>query len=332
MADRTRLLDAHRLEVLHDLAILDTPAEPAYDDIARLASACCDSEIAAVNFVDDHRHWTKAIAGVEGGRGASVSSEVSLCAETVASSGGALCIPDTLADQRWRSHPLVVNGPKVRFYAGASIVVGGEPIGVVCVFGDKPRAIGQREEQILEALARQASAQLELRKRNTELRELAVTDPLTGLANRTLLEDHLELAIAQRARDGGHIGVLFCDLDGFKAVNDLHGHEAGDRVLCEVAECLHQATRAADTVARIGGDEFVVVCPGLRTSEALGAVVSRIEATLQAPRAGDAGPLPRLSIGPTLLGEGETAASVLMRADAAMYANKVPLPAGLAGD
>jgi diguanylate cyclase (GGDEF)-like protein len=332
MADRTRLLDPHRLAVLHDLAIMDTPAEPAYDDIAQLASACCDSEIAAVNFVDDHRHWTKAISGVKGGRGASVPSEVSFCAETVASSGGVLCISDTHGDQRWRSHPLVLEGPKVRFYAGASIVVAGEPIGVVCVFGDEPRALGEREEQALKALARQASAQLELRNRNTELRKLAVTDPLTGLANRTLLDDHLELAIAQRARDGGHIGVLFCDLDGFKAVNDLQGHEAGDRVLCEVAECLHQATRAADTVARIGGDEFVVVCPGLEAPEALDVVVSRINAALHAPRAEDAEPLPRLSIGATLLGDEETAASVLVRADAAMYADKILLPAVLARD
>jgi len=77
MAANDRLHDSRRLAVLHDLAILDTPAEPAYDDIAALASTCCDSEIGAVNFVDDHRHWTQAIVGVPDGRGASVSSEVS---------------------------------------------------------------------------------------------------------------------------------------------------------------------------------------------------------------------------------------------------------------
>ncbi len=174
-----RLHDAHRLSVLHDLDILDTVAEPAYDDLARLASICCDSKIAAVNFVDDDRHWTKAIVGVEGGQGASLSAGLSFCAATVASADGQLSVPDTQRSERWRSHPLVAEGPTVGFYAGASIVVADEPIGVVCVFGHEPRPVGEREQQALRALARQASAQLELRMRDAHLSELAVKDPLT---------------------------------------------------------------------------------------------------------------------------------------------------------
>ena len=333
MAYADRLHDAHRLAVLHDLDILDTPAELAYDDLARLASTCCDSEIAAVNFVDDHRHWTKAIVGVEDGHGASVSSKVSFCAATVASAEGLLSVPDTLGSERWRSHPLVVGGPKVRFYAGASIVVTGEPVGVVCVFGDEPRDLGEREEQALEALARQASRLLELRTRNSELRERAVKDPLTGLANRTLLEDRLELAIAERERNGGHVGVLFCEVDGFKSVNDQRGHQAGDRLLCQIADRLREAARGTDTVARIAGDEFVVVCPGLQSREELDAVVSRIDATVHAPDpADDDVPIPRLCIGAVLLGNGETPTSVLGRADEAMYANKIGRPAALVGE
>ena len=332
MAPNDRLHDSRRLAVLHDLAILDTPAEPAYDDIAALASACCDSEIGAVNFVDDHRHWTKAIVGVPDGRGASVPSEVSLCAATVASPEGQISVPDTLASERWRSHPLVVDGPKVRFYAGASIVVTGEPVGVVCVFGDTPRALGEREDQALKALAGQASAQLELRKRNAELSELAVKDPLTGLANRTLLDDHLEIAIAQRERNGGHVGVLYCDVDGFKSVNDQRGHQAGDRLLCQIADRLREATRTTDTVARIGGDEFVVVCPGLGSREELAVMVSRIDAAVQVPDPDDViAPIPHLCIGAVLLGEEETATSILGRADEAMYAKKIGRPVALVG-
>jgi hypothetical protein len=93
-----RLRDAHRLAVLRDLDIMDTPPEAAYDDIAALASACCDSEIAAVNFVDDQRHWTKAIVGVQDGYGVSVSTNLSFCAATVTSARGLLSVPDTLAD------------------------------------------------------------------------------------------------------------------------------------------------------------------------------------------------------------------------------------------
>lgn len=157
------LLDPDRLTVLHDLAILDTPAEPAFDDIARLASACCNSAIAAVNFVDGGRHWTKAMVGVDGGAGTSVSADVSLCAATIASDGGSLSVPDASQSPRWRSHPLVAGPPYLRFYAGAAIVVFGQSVGVVCVFGDEPREVCEQDEQTLVVLARQASAQLELR-------------------------------------------------------------------------------------------------------------------------------------------------------------------------
>ena len=317
------LHDPDRLAVLHDLAILDTPAEPAFDDIARLASACCDSAIAAVNFVDGERHWTKAIVGVEGGAGASVSADVSLCAATVASEGGSLSVADASRSPRWRSHPLVTGPPFLRFYAGAAIIVSGQPVGVVCAFGDEPREVAEQEQETLVVLARQASTQLELRRRNAELRDLALLDPLTRLANRTLLLDRLELAIAQRERTGCDVGVLFCDVDGFKLVNDRWGHETGDRVLCRVAERLQAATRETDTVARFAGDEFVVVCPGLRSAGELDAVVERIARTVHAPEPGRVRRIPlRLSIGAALLGDRESAHSVLRRADRAMYRAK----------
>jgi diguanylate cyclase (GGDEF)-like protein len=319
-----RLHDAHRLSVLHDLDILDTDAEPAYDDLARLASICCNSKIAAINFVDADRHWTKAIVGVEDGQGASVDASLSFCAATVASAEGQLSVPDTRRSERWRSHPLVAEGPAVGFYAGASIVVADEPIGVVCVFGGEPRVLTEREEQALRALARQASAQLELRMRNADLRELAVKDPLTGLANRRMLDDRLQLAIAEHKRRGGDVGVLFCDIDDFKSVNDRYGHEAGDHLLRTVADRLREGTRGSDTVARISGDEFVVVCPGLESAEEFDLVVSRIEAAVNTTD-GDGDPdasTCRLCIGAVLLAEGETSKSVLNRADKAMYARK----------
>ncbi|HWH45698.1 MAG TPA: sensor domain-containing diguanylate cyclase [Thermoleophilaceae bacterium] len=324
MPSRDRLQDTHRLAVLDELAILDTPPEPAFDDIADLASICCETRVAAVNFVDDKRHWTKAMVGVQNGQGTSVSSDQSFCAATVASPDGVISVSDTLASESWCSHPLVVAGPKIRFYAGASIVVAGERVGVVCVFGDEPHVAGEREHSALEALAKQASAQLELRKHNAELRELALRDALTGLANRALLGEHLESAIAARERHGGQVGVLYCDLDGFKAINDTRGHGVGDRLLCMVAERLCEATRSSDTVARIGGDEFVVVCPGLESSHELAAVQSRIAETVHAPTPSRVGmPSPRVSIGAAVLRDGETGSSVLARADADMYASKL---------
>lgn len=327
MENRDLLADSRRLAVLRDLAILDTPAEPDYDDIARLASACCQSPIAAVNFVDAERHWTKAVVGVEGEQGASVSADMSFCAATVVNPSGVLSLPDTSQSDAWRSHPFVTGPPFLRFYAGATIVVSAQPVGVVCVFGDEPRELGTGEEQALAALARQASAHLELRLRNSELRELAVRDPLTGLANRTLLFDRLEMAVAQSRRGAGEVGVLFCDVDDFKLVNDRGGHAAGDQLLCQVADRLRTATRVTDTISRFAGDEFVVVCPGLGTPAEFRTIVERVNRSLNLPHPIDArGLSPRLSVGAALLEDGETAADVLRRADEAMYRQKASKP------
>jgi len=97
-----------------------------------------------------------------------------------------------------------------------------------------------------------------------ELVQLTFRDPLTGLPNRALLMDRVAVALARTARSGDMLAVLFCDLDGFKGINDVLGHAAGDQVLISVARRLARAVRQADTVARRGGDEFVVVCDGLQ--------------------------------------------------------------------
>ncbi len=102
-------------------------------------------------------------------------------------------------------------------------------------------------------------AEQELRELTAVLTERAVRDPLTGLANRALFEERLRGALARDARSGTSTGVLFLDLDGFKGVNDEHGHAVGDGVLRSIAGRLSRAVRPSDTVARLGGDEFVVL-------------------------------------------------------------------------
>jgi len=122
--------------------------------------------VAAVNFVDDERHWTKAIVGVVSGQGGDVPANLSLCAATICTDGGLLVVPDLSGDEAWQSHPFVADVPKLRFYAGATITVDQQPIGVVCVFGDEARGISDSDQRALIALAAQASAHLELRRQN----------------------------------------------------------------------------------------------------------------------------------------------------------------------
>jgi len=321
----TSLNDASRLAELRQLAILDTPPEIEYDDLAALAAAVCRGSMGAVNFVDDKRHFTKAIFGMPEARGRSVWNDLSFCAATIQTADGQLVVPHTHADEHWRDHPLVAAGPQIGFYAGVSIVSCGERVGVICAFGSESRGLTGREREALAALARQAAGHLELRGRNATLRKLALADPLTGLANRTLLFDRLELALADRARTGGEVGVLFCDVDDFKDVNDRFGHEAGDRQLCDIAELLRAESRDTDTAARIAGDEFVLVCPRLRSQNELEVLVGRVTRAAHSRRATpESSPTPRLSVGAVLARHGERPADILRRADAAMYAAKAP--------
>ena len=166
-------------------------------------------------------------------------------------------------------------------------------------------------------------AEQKLQNIGRALAEQAVRDPLTGLANRTLLEERLRGALSKDARLGTRTGVLFLDLDGFKAVNDRYGHGVGDDVLRQVAQRLLATVRPSDTVARMGGDEFVVLVEGV-TDEGLGPLAGRLEQALRVPLR--AGPRARLqlalgvSVGSATSSSGDAdAAGLLSRADAGMY-------------
>jgi len=127
-------------------------------------------------------------------------------------------------------------------------------------------------------------------ERRRRFRSGAFHDGLTGLANRDLLADRLRLVLARAVRDRGHVGVLFLDLDRFKAVNDSLGHGAGDRLLVAVAERFRAALRPSDTLARIGGDEFVAVLDGLPDAAAAGRAAGRVLALVDTPFILEAGP------------------------------------------
>ncbi len=163
-------------------------------------------------------------------------------------------------------------------------------------------------------------------KRNEEqAQHLALHDALTGLANRRLFEDHLRRSAAQARRSGEGFAVCYMDLDGFKDVNDRHGHDAGDTVLRCVGTRLGAELRSNDTVARLGGDEFAWILAGVGAAPDVQPVLVRCMEAVQRPIALDSGPHVRVgcSIGVALGGSaGGEEQALLAAADAAMYQAK----------
>jgi len=155
------------------------------------------------------------------------------------------------------------------------------------------------------------------------LRHQALHDTLTGLPNRALLRDRLEHGLHLAQRDGVPLALLLLDLDGFKRVNDTRGHDVGDLLLQVVADRLRVTLRAADTVGRLGGDEFAALLPGATTAGATEAARALLSALAAPVALGGQTVVVGASVGIALFpAHGADAATLLRRADAAMYAAK----------
>lgn len=207
----------------------------------------------------------------------------------------------------------------LRFDARAPIGPDGDIVDAVAAgvnfLGEELEAsYSEIEQRVVDRTAELAVATQEIERR-------ALHDELTGLPNRALLWERLShrVALADRRQTG--FAVLFLDVDHFKAVNDTLGHAAGDRLLVELAARLRGALRTGDTVARVGGDEFIVLLDDVATTEAALVAAERLGAALQAPYEVGAGRWIAavsigVAVGPNSLG---TVDEVVAGADAAMY-------------
>jgi len=179
----------------------------------------------------------------------------------------------------------------------------------------------QLNEQILAQRVTERTQALE--QANQRLSELALQDPLTGLANRTALQQHLDLALARSLRRNELLAVMLIDLDGFKPINDQHGHGYGDLVLAEVAQRLRQYVRDTDLPARLGGDEFVVICENVQSAEDAQDLARRLLEGLDTPmHLEDRAVRVGASIGIALSRGADDATRLIRLADAAMYRAK----------
>ena len=207
------------------------------------------------------------------------------------------------------------------------ITVRGELLGIVSAGfterGNRPRQPAVVER--LEGLASQAAGALDNARLLDRVRHQALHDSLTGLPNRPLLEDRARQALLDGERRGGKTAVIFVDLDRFKVVNDTLGHGAGDRLICQAADRMSATIRGSDTLARLGGDEFVVLLPTVTDPEEPELVARKLIACLRTPFDLEVRDVRvTCSIGIAMAPDhGNSYASLLNRADAAMYLAKV---------
>nr|WP_315596641.1 diguanylate cyclase [uncultured Cupriavidus sp.] len=170
------------------------------------------------------------------------------------------------------------------------------------------------------AFAQIQATQAELVEKNRLLETLSMTDQLTGVYNRRRLDLVLTSALERSRDDGSRFSIILMDVDRFKSVNDNHGHQIGDRVLVEMAQCILDAKRPADTVGRWGGEEFLLICPDTSLQEAvqfaqlLRQAVSEREFSVQEPMTA--------SLGVACVQDGDTIHGMISRADQALYRSK----------
>ena len=205
------------------------------------------------------------------------------------------------------------------------LVVRGDSIGIVELTSARSRAFQDRDVELAKMLVREAATTFDNARLYDELRQLAYRDPLTGLANRSRLQDRIDHALERiRGRSSKHVAILFIDLDHFKHLNDRFGHAKGDRALQVISERIRTIIRPGDTAGRLGGDEFAILLEDVDGPEVVQLVCQRLLEGLSQPiELGDALPVLGASIGYALSGpDNSTSEDMLRNADIAMYAAK----------
>jgi diguanylate cyclase (GGDEF)-like protein len=306
--------EAARIATLQSLNILDTPPEERFDRLTRLARRLFDVPVALVSLVDSDRQWFKSADGISS---TETKRDISFCAHAIMQDD-IFVVNNALADTRFNDNPLVTGDPRIRFYAGYPLVVqDGVKLGSLCLIDFKPRALGDADRQSLRDLGHVVEREIVAFK-------LATVDELTRVANRRGFEAVADYALKVCKRQGKPATLMFFDLNGFKQINDTHGHAAGDAALVTFARELEGVLRESDVVGRVGGDEFVVLSTHSRPAHAAD-IVARLRVALEATgRDEDRAYDIRFSVGLVAFNPDKHAgvADMLLAADQAMYLDK----------
>lgn len=270
--------ETERLRALQRYAILDSPEEEPYANIAWLAAVSCGTPMALLEFVDGERAWLKARIGLEIRE---TPRAQAFGAHAILQPAELLVVNDTAADERFANNPLVTADPHIRYYAGAPLVTPeGYALGALAVCDRTARELSAARLQVLRALSRQVVALLEQRRElgelrahawqlehdrrhieavKTELEAKSTTDTLTGVRNRRAFDLALAQEVARSERQGVPLSLLLIDIDRFRAFNKAYGPGAGDKTLQAVAALLAHGTRQFDLIARYEDAKFAVI-------------------------------------------------------------------------
>lgn len=261
-----------RLAALQALGILDRPPEERFDRYTRMARRLFDVPIALVSLVDADRQWFKSRSGLDA---TETSRAISFCGHTIHDTQGPMVVHDAQEDARFHDNPLVIGAPNIRFYAGHPLVTEeGFALGTLCLIDERARGLELEDRELLADLASMVMGEISATMR-------ATTDGLTGLTNRRGFDTLAAYALSVCHRTERPATLLYLDLDGFKPINDTWGHAEGDRALVEFGRLLRSVFRETDVVARMGGDEFAVLCTGAAAT-GVGGLVQRFREALGA--------------------------------------------------
>ena len=246
-----------------------------------------------------------------------------LCAEILRTGQSLLLNPESLSAVSGEQHAAIEASPFC--WLGVPLRSRQDTVGALVLRGRVGQACyTETDKELLQYVSTQVVTAMERKQSYDRLQYMAQNDDLTGLPNRASLYERLKGALARARRSGTRVGLLYLDLNDFKQVNDSLGHAAGDLLLKEVAERLRRCVRDTDTVARMGGDEFVVLLESIKLPEHAALVSENIRNTLSEPVVVYGRSLCVLpSIGVAIYPEdGEEEGQLLRHADEAMYAAK----------
>lgn len=251
--------EARRLQELLSRELLDTRPEQRLDQFTRLVADVMEAPMAYIAVMDEQTQSLKSRVGLEFER---IRRDEAFCNHTLMS--GALEIPDTHADPRFREHRLVLGEPGIRFYAGVTLLGPDDaPVGTLCVLDVRPRALGDAGWRRLRAFAHLVEQELRFNVRVAEAREAiehtALRDPVTGLPRRSILVELLERALAGAKERGERVAVGQIRFPRYDEVLAVYGRERVEYLAELFSERLRCALRSGDYLGRLEADTFCVV-------------------------------------------------------------------------